>query len=248
MKALLLPLLAIGICFAHILTVGQNMIKISGRVADVQQQPVTGATVALMKDSRTVKLAVTEVNGSFVFEGGFYGTYQVSVTVIGMKRALSATFTIDTTSVGFFVPAITLEKEGRSLKSVTVMAKKKYIEQKIDRTVVNTDVLISNAGTTALEVLEKAPGVQVDVNGTISLKGSQGVAIYIDNRPAYLSGADLQNYLRSLPASMISQLEIMPNPPAQYDAAGNGGIINIKTIKQTIKGFNLGINISPRIS
>src|SRR5688500_5348059 len=109
------------------------------------------------------------------------------------------------------------------------------IEQKIDKTVINVDAAISNAGTTALDVLEKSPGVQVDKDGNISLKGKQGVMIMIDGRPSYLSGAELANLLKGMESSQLEQIEIMTNPPAKYDAAGNSGVINIKTKKNKQK-------------
>jgi outer membrane receptor protein involved in Fe transport len=104
--------------------------------------------------------------------------------------------------------------------------------------VVNVDAFVSNAGANALEVLEKTPGVQVDKDGNISLKGKQGVIVMLDGRPAYLSGADLANMLKGMQASQLDQIEVMTNPPAKYDAAGNSGIINIKTKKNKQKGFN----------
>lgn len=129
------------------------------------------------------------------------------------------------------------------LKEVKIAGRKAFVEQKLDRVVVNVDALISNAGTTALDVLGKSPGIQIDQDGKISLKGKQGVTVYVDDKPSYLSGADLENYLRSLPSSSLDQIEIMTNPPARYDAAGNGGVINIKTKKGTLKGFNGGLNL-----
>jgi outer membrane receptor for monomeric catechols len=87
-------------------------------------------------------------------------------------------------------------------------------------------------------VLEKSPGVTVDKDGNISLKGKQGVQIYIDGKPSYVSGADLVNLLKNMNAVQLEQIEIMTNPPAKYDAAGNSGIINIKTKKNKAKGFN----------
>lgn len=132
----------------------------------------------------------------------------------------------------------------KNLKEVSVSAKKAFSVKKMDRVVVNVDALISNAGTTALEALEKSPGIQIDQNGVISLKGKQGVLIYIDDKPTYLSGDDLQNYLKSLPSSALDQIEIMSNPPARYDAAGGAGVINIRTKKGTVRGFNGAINIA----
>ena len=107
------------------------------------------------------------------------------------------------------------------------------------------DAAITNAGTTAMEVLEKSPGVTVDKDGNISLKGKQGVMIMLDGRPSYLSGQELANLLKNMPSSAIDQIEIMTNPSAKYDAAGNSGIINIKTKKNKLKGFNG--NLSARI-
>src|SRR4029077_2151311 len=83
-----------------------------------------------------------------------------------------------------------------------------------------------------------APGISIDKDGNISLKGKSGVQVYIDGRPSYLSGADLANLLRSMNASQLDQIEIMTNPPAKYDAAGNAGIINIKTKKNKQFGYN----------
>ena len=120
----------------------------------------------------------------------------------------------------------------QDLKTVTVSATKPLIEQKIDRMVVNVEAFVSNAGANALEVLEKTPGVQVDKDGNISLKGKQGVIVMLDGRPAYLSGAELANLLKGMQASQLDQIEVMTNPPAKYDAAGNSGIINIKTKKE----------------
>jgi hypothetical protein len=141
------------------------------------------------------------------------------------------------------LPAIILSPTGKALNEVTVTAQKSFIEQKIDRTVVNVGALISNTGTNALEVLQKTPGVQVDADGNITFKGKSGVLVMIDDKPTYLSAANLATYLRSLPSSSLDQIELMDNPPAKYDAAGNAGVINIKTKKNTIRGFNAVVSV-----
>ncbi len=132
----------------------------------------------------------------------------------------------------------TKSDSAKVLKAVTVTAKRPLIEQKADRTIVNVEAAITNAGSNALEVLEKSPGVTVDKDGLISLKGKEGVMVLIDNRPTQLSGPDLANMLRNMNATQLDQIEIMTNPPARYDAAGNAGIINIKTKKTTTLGYN----------
>jgi len=132
--------------------------------------------------------------------------------------------------------------QAKSLNAVVITTKKPLIEQKVDRMIVNVDATVTNVGTTALEVLEKSPGISVDKDGNISLKGKQGVQIYIDGRPTYLAGADLVNYLTSLNSSQLEQIEIMTNPPAKYEASGNSGIINIKTKKTKQFGYNGSIS------
>ena len=114
--------------------------------------------------------------------------------------------------------------------------------------VVNVEAAPTNAGASALEVLEKSPGVTVSNEGEISLKGKQGVRIMIDGKPTYLSPADLANVLKNLPASALDQIEIMTNPPARYEASGNSGIINIKTKKSLTEGFNGNITIGGAVS
>jgi hypothetical protein len=142
------------------------------------------------------------------------------------------------------LPRISLQtiKETK-LDEVRITAAMPVIERKIDRTVVNVDALLSTSGSTAMDALERSPGVTVDQNGLIKLKGKVGVLVLIDDKPTYMSGQDLENYLRSLPSSALKSIEIMPNPPAKYDAAGGGGVLNIKTKRNNIKGYNGNINL-----
>jgi outer membrane receptor protein involved in Fe transport len=121
---------------------------------------------------------------------------------------------------------------------VTVTAKKPFIEARPDKTIVNVDASPTSAGATVLELLEKSPGITVDNDGNISLRGKAGVIIMIDGKPTYLSSTDLANLLKNMPASQLEQIEIMTNPSAKYDASGNSGIINIKTKKGRGAGFN----------
>ncbi|RYF78961.1 MAG: TonB-dependent receptor, partial [Chitinophagaceae bacterium] len=118
------------------------------------------------------------------------------------------------------------------------------VENKIDKMVVNVDAAPTNAGATALEVLEKSPGISVDRDGNISLKGKQGIIVLMDGKQTYLSGQDLANLLRNIPASQLDQIEIMTQPSAKFDAAGNSGIINLRTKKSLMRGFNGSVNLS----
>src|SRR5579872_3646178 len=125
----------------------------------------------------------------------------------------------------------------KTLTKATVTARRPLIEHLIDRTVVNADALPGKDGATLMDLLEKSPGVTVEQN-SIQLQGRDAVAIYIDDKPTYLSGDALANYLRSLPASAVDRIELMTNPPARYDAAGTGGVINIRLKRIREKGFN----------
>lgn len=130
------------------------------------------------------------------------------------------------------------------MADVTVQARRPLIENKIDKMVVNVDASPTNAGATAMEVLEKSPGISVDRDGNISLKGKQGIIVLMDGKQTYLSGQDLANLLRSMPASQLDQIEIMTQPSAKFDASGNSGIINLRTKKNTQMGFNGSVSVS----
>jgi iron complex outermembrane receptor protein len=212
---------------------------ISGMVRDANGKTVGSATVTLLRatDSSAVKFAVANATGSFIFEGMAAGNYLVSVSAAGHATAFSAPVSAAAGSSSL-VPSITVQTQAKDLASVTVVSRKPFIEQKIDRTIINVEASATNAGATALDVLEKSPGVTIDKDGNISLKGKSGVMVMMDGRPAYLSGAELANYLRNLPAIAIDQIEIMTNPSSKYDASGNSGIINIKAKKNKQKGFN----------
>jgi hypothetical protein len=242
--------LALWLCFVSNFVKAQTLSgKITGRVIDENRSAVDGATVSLgrITDSVTIKYELAAVDGSFNFDIKD-GSYYLLITAIGKQAYKSEIINVDAQNMRVTLPAIIMHPAIMALQEVVVNAKTPFLEHKIDRTIVNVDALISNAGTTALDVLEKSPGVNIDQGGTISFHGKTGVTIYIDDKPTYLSGSDLENYLRSMPSSMLSQIELMTNPPAKYDAAGTSGIINIKTKKIKVKGFNLGMSLSLRQS
>lgn len=214
--------------------------KVLGTVIDGDTKTVESATITLLKasDSTISKMGMADKTGKFIIEGIPFGKYLVAVSAVGHQKGFSEIFEISSLKPEIELNAIELKQEEKSLGVVTIVSRKPLVEQKIDRTVVNVDASITNVGNSALEVLEKAPGVSVDKDGNISLKGKQGVQIYIDGRPSYLSGADLANLLRNMNSSQLDQIEIMTNPPAKYDAAGNSGVINIKTKKNKQFGYN----------
>jgi len=139
-------------------------------------------------------------------------------------------------------PSLQLNKLASELKGVTVTTKKPIVEVKADRTILNVEGTINSTGTDALELLRKSPGVTVDKDDNISLSGKNGVQVYIDGKPTPLSGSDLANYLKSLQSSQIESIELITNPSAKYEAAGNAGIINIRLKKNKTFGANGSVN------
>lgn len=214
--------------------------KVKGTVTDGSAKILESATITLCRvaDSSVAKISVADKTGKFEFEGIPDGRYFVRISATGHQKGFSEVFDISASNSLVQLKNIDLVPLVKSMDGITVTSRKPLIEQKIDRTIVNVEAAVSNVGTSALEVLEKSPGISVDKDGNISLKGKQGVQVYIDGRPSYLSGNDLANYLRGLSSSQLEQIEIMTNPPAKYEAAGNSGIINIKTKKSRQYGYN----------
>ncbi|MES2003404.1 MAG: TonB-dependent receptor [Bacteroidota bacterium] len=241
MKKIVTMLTVFGLTLSAFTVQAQNAVtgKVNGAVSS-NQKPIESASVSLLKakDSSVVKLAVSTKTGQFEIENVKAGKYLLSVQSLGHVKYFGQAFEISAASPAYTSPAIDLKMASKELVGVTVVSQKPLIEQKIDRTIVNVEASVSNTGTNALEVLEKSPGISVDKDGNISLKGKQGVQVFVDGRPTYLSGQDLANMLRNMQSSQLDQLEIMTNPPAKYDAAGNSGIINIKTKKNKQVGYN----------
>ena len=219
--------------------------RVKGAVIDGNQKTIESATIALLraKDSANVKFSIADKSGNFVFEDIATGKYLVSISAVGHQKGFSEAFELTAENPSAQLKTIELIPVAKSMNAVTVTAKKPLIEQKIDRTIVNVEASITNVGSSALEVLEKSPGITVDKDGNISLKGKDGVMVLVDGRPTQLSGTDLANMLRSMNANQLDQIEIMTNPPARFDAAGNAGIINIKTKKNKQAGYNGSVNL-----
>jgi iron complex outermembrane receptor protein len=214
--------------------------SILGRVVDDKSKAIESATISLMKatDSSLFKISTTDKAGKFAFQNIPLGNYYIQATTVNHAGLSPKVVELNEASLTKDIGPIILREEAKSLAAVTVTAKKPLIEQKIDRIVVNVDASVTNVGATALEVLEKSPGVSVDKDGKISLKGKPEVMVMIDGKPSYLSASELSNLLSNMNANQLSQIEIMTNPSAKYEAAGNAGVINIKTKKNTTQGFN----------
>lgn len=245
MRKLFLLLL---ISFAATAVTAQSTGTIKGAVKE-GDKVLASATVSLLqaKDSSLVKVALSNKEGSYEFTSMKEGDYLIAFTSSGLSKAFSNVFTLAANEM-VVVPTVTLLPAVSNMAGVRVEAKRPFIETKIDKTVVNVEASPTSAGSSALDILEKSPGVMVSNDGAISLKGKQGVIVMMDGKPTYLSATDLANMLRNMPASALDQIEIMTNPSSKYDAEGNAGIINIKTKKGKAAGFNGNIMVGATAS
>ena len=158
-----------------------------------------------LPDSTFVKTEFTDQDGTYLISDVNQGRYFILVKQFGYDNYQEELEISNSTEV----PTIALKSNAQELEGVEVKQTTPFIERKIDRVVVTPDALIANAGNSALEVLERAPGVTVDQNGVILLKGRSGVAVFINDKPSYLSGTELENYLRTLPAESIKNLSLI---------------------------------------
>jgi iron complex outermembrane receptor protein len=216
---------------------------ISGKITDDKNEPLTGAVAELRntKDSTLAKVNVADVNGKYSFENIGSGNYFIKVTLLGFENFHSKTFSFDGTSPKE-MQDIKMAASSVNLKEATVSGIKPLIEVKSDKTVFNVENSINSTGNTALELLQKAPGVVVDNNDNISLKGRTGVMIQIDGRETHLSEQELADYLKSIQSVDIESIELISNPSSKYEAHGTAGIINIKLKKN--KNFGTNGNVS----
>lgn len=220
-----------------------NRGKVSGSVLDEKNEPFPFVNVLLVKaaDSTLAKGITTDTDGKFLIEQVETGRYLTLVSMVGYQKVYSQPFVVNKEEVQLSPVKLTTTVE--LLNEVTVVAKKPFIEQQIDRTVVNVENSIVSAGATALEVLERSPGVVVDQqNDRLQLRGKDGLVVQIDGKQTFLSQQELMNLLRNTPSDNIEKIELITNPSAKYDAVGNSGIINI--VFKRNKNFGTNGNVT----
>jgi iron complex outermembrane recepter protein len=237
MKTILLlfcMFLAVTTVSAQLLRSGNIEVTVSNE-SDVAME---NATVQLLaaKDSSLIKTAITDGKGVAGFEHIPFGAYRLKATMVNHVDQYSPDVTLSPDAA--LQVAIALHHNTAQMKEVVVEGKRPFIQKLSDRIVVNVDNSIISTGSSAMDILERSPGVNVDQNDVISLRGRQGVIIMIDGKPTPMSGTDLANYLKGLPSSVIDRVDIITNPSAKYDASGNSGIIDIHMKKDQHLGAN----------
>lgn len=211
---------------------------VKGKIIDAKNAPVDYASVLLLQasDSLLVKGDVTNATGDFIIEGIKPGAYLITAGGVGYKKTYQ-TVTIESDQDERLIQ-ILVERIDKALKEVKINARKPLIEVKADKTVFNVEQSINATGTNALDLLRKSPGVRVDKDEQIAMRGKNNVLLYIDGKPTYLDNKDLANMLKNMQSSDIESIELITNPSAKYDASGNAGIINIRLKKNKRFGTN----------
>ncbi|MFM1998174.1 MAG: hypothetical protein RL204_121 [Bacteroidota bacterium] len=235
----------LSIFFLEYSSFGQ--IRISGRVVDGEQKPIEMVLSCIFssEDSTLVKSTFTDEKGEFFFENIPGKNYFFSFSNLGFASYSSDNIDLPTDITEWSFPNdIILFATAQTTGEIVITAMQSFIEIKADKIVMHPDALITTAGSTAWDVLQRAPGVTVGTNDEISLRGRQGVQVYLDERPMYLSGEDLSSALKAMPASAVESIEIIANPGAKYDAEGNSGIIVIRQKRNKMKGWNGSVSAS----
>lgn len=213
----------------------QDMAQLSGTVLDKSTaEPLGWATVAIMKSDSTL------VSGATCDEKGVYslqtapGTYIMKVCLIGYIDHIQ---TVSLKAGVNEIAPVHLAEDAQMLSGATVTDRVSLLEVKMDKLVMNVSQSAFAQGSNALDLIKKAPGVTIDKDGNVTLNG-KAVSIWIDGRPSYASGKSLEALLRGTNGESIEKFEIMEHPSSKYDAAGQGGIINIKTKRNMLAGLN----------
>mgnify|MGYP002777678236 CR=1 FL=1 len=218
--------------------------KITGAVIDsTTGKPVEYASVALLdiNTKKPIDGTVADEKGQFTLSKVAPGDYQLLISFIGYRN-----FTTSTVSVGrrseIDAGTIRITPEIKTLQEVNVVGQANIVEERVDRLVYNAERDITNRGGDATEVMRKVPMLTVDLDGNVSLRGSQNVRVLINNKPSTIIAGSVADALRQIPAEMIKSVEVITSPSARYDAEGSAGIINIITKKNTLQGLTLNID------
>ena len=212
--------------------------KIAGQIHQSDGAPAEFATVLLYNaaDTSLIKGGVSDPDGKYEFDNVAPGRYFINTDLVGTGNSVTAVF--DYNGGDKTLEIIILQEKTQELGAVTIVARRPVIEVQADKTVLNVEDNINAQGQNALELLRKAPGVTVDNNDRISLRGKNSVRFQIDGRDVRMDGKDLADILKGMRAEDITAIEMITNPSAKFDASGNAGIINIKTRKIRTNGTN----------
>ena len=211
-------------------------IKITGKVIEAASNMALEYATIVLKNTKTKAISggITDMEGKFSISAP-KATYEISVKFISFN---SKTFPAKTITSDLDLGVIKLSENSKALDEVVIVAEKTTVDIRLDKKVFNIGKDLSIRGGNASDVLGNVPSVQVDVEGTVSLRGNENVTILIDGRPSALVGLNGAEALRQIPAEAIEKVEVITSPSARYDAEGTAGILNIILRKNKLTGFN----------
>ncbi len=216
---------------------------ITGVVVDaVTGETLPSATAAVYADSDSsfVTGAAADLDGSFRVESVRPGRYQVRVSFVGYQTLRLRGIAV-TAGQATALDTLRLSEDAATLGSAEVVGQAEFVEQRADRTVYNVQNQAVTTGGSVLETLQTLPSVEVDTDGSVSLRGNQNVVVQINGRPVPVRGAQLAALLRQIPANRVARVEVVPNPSARYDPDGMSGILNIVLAEGTDRGLSGGL-------
>ena len=212
--------------------------KLSGSVFDAEyQEPLEYANIVLYRQQDSVQVTgtITDYNGYFQLNGIRPGMYYMEISFIGYKTHIIEGLDITPAKPGVHVGNIFLTSTIVAVEGTEVVSERPIMSYEIDKKVVNVSGQLTTVSGTAVDVLENVPSVDVDIEGNVSLRGSENFTVLIDGRPTILDPSDA---LQQIPASMIDNIEIITNTSARYDPAGLYGIINVIMKKKRLQGIS----------
>jgi hypothetical protein len=235
MKHLKITLIFFFLCFSQLPAAQTQNAQIRGFILNPDKQPVMYSTVMLLnEDSVLVKGAFSQEDGSYTIENIIPGKYFVFIRNIEFKHWISDTLMLRNNEKIVMEP-IFLEYTSNQLQEVTISADKAIVETRVDRMVLNI-ANMTNAGGNALEVLERSPGILINrFSKTISMFGKEGVVVMINGKISRMSQDAVVQMLEGMNVANIERIELIHTPPANFEAEGNAGILNI-VLKNNIEG------------
>lgn len=207
------------------------------------QEPLEFATVSIFSeaDSSLVTGTTTDLDGTFSLGLSPGRSYYIEINFLSFENKTLPNIKVEKGQKTLDLGMISLSENSQVLEEVEVVAEKSSMQLQLDKRVFNVGKDLANLGGNATDILENVPSVTVDVEGNVSLRGSQNVRLLINGKPSGLTGPDA---LRQLQGDMIESIEVITNPSARYDAEGDAGIINIKLKQGKEKGFNGSFNVN----
>jgi outer membrane receptor protein involved in Fe transport len=217
--------------------------QLRGTVVDAQSgQPIRSATAEVRSaaDSALVAGALSGANGTFLIEGLRPGRYLLRVSALGYGAATRAGLAVTPAAPTADAGTIRLATSALQIEGVTVTAQRREASLAPDRNVYSLRDMPAAAGGNAVDALRNVPSVEVDIDGKVSLRGSENVVVQINGRPSPMRGEQLGAFLAQLPANMVDRVEVIPNPSARFDPEGMAGIVNVVLRQNTDLGTSGG--------